>query len=297
MTCVVSSLAGALTASSVSAGQAQAERLRFGSEVVSQGATAGGTPVPATSGDPSPGEAADLAKQLSNPVASLISLPLQLNWDTGLGPNGTDRYVLNVQPVIPFELNSNWNMISRTIVPLVDLESPAPGIGGAQGVGDIIQSLFFSPVAPVSGWIIGFGPVFLLPTATQDAFAGKQFGAGPTAVALRQVGGWTYGALANHIWGLTDPEGDRDKVNGTFLQPFLTYTTADAWTFALNTESSYDWKTDEWTVPINTSVSKLVHFGEQPVSFQLGYRHYADAPDGGPDWGLRFAVTFLFPKN
>lgn len=264
------------------------------SAALAEGALGGGTPVPSTAGGGS-NDAADLAVQLANPIASLISVPFQLNYDTGLGSTDADRWTLNIQPVIPFDLGGNYNLISRTIVPLIDLEATTPDGDSTTGFGDTVQSFFFSPKKPVNGWIVGYGPVFLFPTATKDAFKSKQWGAGPTAIALRQQNGWTYGGLFNHIWGIDAPS-DREKVNNTFLQPFLTYTTPDAWTFSLNTESTYDWESEEWTVPINLGVSKLVKFGDQPVSFQVGYRHYAEKPDGGPDWGLRFAVTFLFPR-
>lgn len=241
------------------------------------------------------GSNADLAKQLSNPVASLISVPFQLNYDTGIGSADADRWILNIQPVVPFDLGGDYNLISRTIVPLVDLDAPVPGGDDVSGIGDTVQSFFFSPKEPVNGWIVGYGPVFLLPTATDDALKSEQWGVGPTAVALRQQNGWTYGGLANHIWGIDAPS-DRDKVDTTFLQPFVTYTTPDAWTFSLNTESTYDWEAKDWTVPVNIGVSKLVTIGTQPVSFQVGYRHYVEKPDGGPDWGLRFVMTLLFPR-
>ena len=227
------------------------------------------------------GQDAELAKQLSNPVASLISVPFQFNWDTGIGAKDTDRTTLNVQPVVPFSLNDDWNLISRTILPISYLGSTSDGVDSAFGLGDTVQSFFFSPKKPVGGWILGGGPVFLLPTATDDAFKSRQFGLGPTAVALRQQSGWTFGALANHIWGVNGPS-DREQVNNTFLQPFLTYTTPAAVTYSLNTESTYDWKSRQWTVPINIAVSKLTSIGSQKVSFQLGGRYYAEAPDGGP---------------
>lgn len=243
---------------------------------------------------PAPPSDTGLAQKLQNPVADLISLPLQFNYDEGFGSEDAPRLTLNVQPVIPFELNDEWNVISRTIVPVIYQDAPEPGRDDAFGIGDTVQSLFFSPKRPVGGWILGVGPVALLPTGTAPALRTEQFGLGPTAVALRQEGGWTFGVLANHIWGVTD--SDAPDVNATFLQPFVTYTFESATTLALNTEATYDWTGETWTVPINVIVSQLTTLGDQPVQFSLGVRYYADSPAGGAEWGLRFALTFLFPK-
>lgn len=238
---------------------------------------------------------ADLAKQLSNPVSNLISVPFQFNYDTGLGANNTDRTTLLIEPVFPFDLGGDWNLISRTILPVIDLEAPAPGFNDVSGIGDITQSFFFSPKAPTKGgWIWGAGPVIMLPTGKAQ-FTADQWGIGATAVALKQANGWTYGGLINHIWGIDAPQ-NRSQVNSTYLQPFVSYTTPDAWTFLIDSESTYDWTAEQWSVPINVAVSKLVTIGKQPVSFQFGGRKYVEGPTGGPDWGLRFAVTFLFPK-
>ena len=153
--------------------------------------------------------AADLAKKLSNPIASLISVPFQGNYDGGYGPDDGSKYTINVQPVIPFTLNEDWNLISRTIVPIVWQNDIAGPSGDQSGLGDTTQSLFFSPKKPTSSGIIwGVGPVFLLPTATDDLLGGGKWGAGPTAVALKQSGPWTYGALVNHIWSFA---GDEDR--------------------------------------------------------------------------------------
>jgi hypothetical protein len=240
-------------------------------------------------------DSAELAKKLQNPVASLISVPIKVDWDTGIGSAGADHTLFIVQPVIPFSLNNEWNLISRTIIPYIDAQSPVPGGSRESGLGDITQSFFFSPKAPTSGgWIWGAGPVLLLPSASNDPVGGEKWGAGPTAVVLRQERGWTYGALVNHIWSFAG-SSSRAAVSSTFLQPFLSYTTAAFTSYGVNTESTYDWTHSQWTVPINLTVSQLVKFGKQPVQFQLGARSYVERPAGGPDWGLRFTVTFLFP--
>jgi hypothetical protein len=249
------------------------------------------------SGEGAAPSADELAKQLANPVASLTSVPFQLNWDTGIGASGDgERETLNVQPVIPFTLNDDWNLISRTILPVVWQQDVVPGDGSQSGLGDTVQSVFFSPSKPTAGgWILGGGPVLLLPTGADD-FTVDQWGAGPTGVALKQTeSGWTYGILFNHLWGFSN-SGRLDDVNATFLQPFAANNIGRGRTVSFNTESTYDWNASQWTVPVNVSFSQVLPIHGQLTSFQFGARAYLDKPDGGPDWGLRFVFTMLFPR-
>jgi hypothetical protein len=164
------------------------------------------------------------------------------------------------------------------------------------GLSDITQSFFFSPKKPVFGMIIGAGPVFLYPAASESLLGSEKFGLGPTLVALKQEGPWTIGLLFNHIWSVAGDE-HRPYVSSTFLQPFISYITKTKTTFTLNTESTYDWHNDQWTVPINLLVSQLTRIGKLPVQFGVGAKVYADGPSGAPAWSIRFVVTPLFPTG
>lgn len=252
----------------------------------------------AKAGEPAGDSDQALVKKLSNPIASLISFPVQFNCDRGYRPTGDGhREFVNIQPVIPFSLSRDWNLISRTILPVIHQEEMAPCLESQCGLGDVVQSFFLSPSKPGPGGIIwGAGPVLQFPTATHDLLGAEKWGAGPTAVALRQSGPWTVGALANHIWSFAGENG-REDVNATFLQPFVSFSTKDAWTFGLNAESTFDWNSHEWSVPINFSISKLLKLGKLPVQIGGGVRYWAASTEQGPEgWGARLTITFLLPK-
>ena len=237
-------------------------------------------------GDDEKTQSAELAKKLQNPVASLISVPIQNNWDFGIGPAGAMRYTVNIQPVIPVSISKDWNLIVRTIMPIIYAEAPvdnrlAPDSVSEDhsGLGDITQSFFFSPKSPVGGWILAAGPVALWPTATDSVLGAGKWGAGPTAVALRQEHGWTYGALVNHLWSYGG-WGD-NNVNASFVQPFVSFTTKTFTTFGVNTESTYNWIESQWTVPVNFTVQQLVKDGliQLPRSVCVGV---GQSRTGGP---------------
>lgn len=242
-------------------------------------------------------EEAALAKKLSNPVASLISVPFQFNYNQNYGADDDGyNWTLDIEPVVPFSISEKWNLISRTIIPLTYQNDVVPG-ESQSGLGDITESLFFSPKAPTkSGWIWGAGPIFLFPSGSDEFLTTKKWGAGPTFVFLKQTHGWSFGALLNHVWSFAGDD-DRPDVNASYMQPFLAYTTPTAWTYSINTESSYNWESEQWSAPIHTSISKLTSIGKQKVSFQGTARYWADSPDSGPEgWGFRFTATFLFPE-
>jgi hypothetical protein len=242
--------------------------------------------------------AVELAKKLANPIAALISVPFQLNYASNIGAKDDgDRWILNFQPVVPISLNAEWNVISRTIVPLVTQNNIFPGSGSQTGLGDIVQSLWVSPKQPTaSGWIWGAGPAFLFPSGTDDLLSTEKWGAGPTAVALKQSGPWTYGGLTNHIWSYAG-EDDRADVNATFIQPFLTYTTKTAVSVTAMTESTYDWDAEQWTVPLYLMVTKVAKIGGQMISFGGGLSYWAEGPESTPEGlGGRLVFTLMFPK-
>jgi len=244
-------------------------------------------------------EDAELAKQTLNPVAALISVPLKLDYNTNLGPTESgNQSVLTVQPVIPVSMSADWNLISRSIIPVISQHNLPPGSGTQQGLGDTTQQFYFSPKKPTDGgWIVGAGPQFQLPTGASAFTAGK-WGAGPTVVLLKQENGWTYGALVSQMWSISN-DSQKSNYSNTFLQPFLAYTFKTFTTPGINTESTYNWKTRQWSVPVNLTLTQILKVGKQPLSLQVGARYWADTPDGvGPkDWGYRLQLTLLFPKG
>ena len=233
---------------------------------------------------------AEIAQELTNPVADLITIPIQMNFDRNIGPSDDGwKLQTNIQPVIPFHLSEDWNVITRTILPVISQEDIFPGADSQFGLGDTSLNLFLSPKKPTSGSVFwGVGPILLLPTATDELLGAEKWGAGPSAVVLTLRGDWTIGILANHVWSFAG-DSNRQDVSNTFLQPFVAYTWPSAWTLSVQSESNYDWKTEKWSVPINAAVSKLVRLGRLPVSFQAGVGYWAVSPATGPE-GFRFRL-------
>ena len=251
---------------------------------------------PATSDSKS---ATELAKKLANPVASLISVPIQYN-DDELGGSNSGAAVsrLFIQPVIPFSLTEDWNLITRTIIQGVEQYGFKSDILNESGTGDSTASQFFSPKEPTDGGLIwGVGPVELLPTASESVLGTEKWGLGPTGVVLKQSGPWTAGLLASQIWSVAG-DSDRDDLNVLSLQPFFSYTTETHTTIGMYTESTYDWHASQWSVPVIVQAGQIFKIGSQIMQFAIAGKYWAESPENGYEgWGIRGQLTLLFPKQ
>jgi hypothetical protein len=241
-------------------------------------------------------DAAELAKKLSNPISSLISVPFQNNSDYGIGEFEGSRNTMNIQPVVPVSITPNLNMILRVIVPVIT-QYNITGEGEKQsGLSDAVLSAFISPKESKNGITWGAGPVLLLPIGTDDYLTADKFGVGPTAIALKQSNGWTYGALVNQTWSVGGSES-REDVSQMFLQPFLVYNWKSGAGLGGNFEWTQNWKAETTVIWFNPVLSGVTSMGKQKVQLAVGPRLNIAAPDGAEaDWGWRAVVVFLFPK-
>lgn len=245
-----------------------------------------------SSGTPAEHSAADLAVKLQNPVADLVSVQFQNNFDFGVGENNGTLYLLNFQPVIPLHITPEWNYIVRPVLPFIST-SNVYGPGYVTGLGDLELETFFSPMAPGPlGIIWGIGPTAILPTATQRRLGGDVMTLGPTGVALWQRDGWTFGSLVTQNWRVAGP-GD---YNETYFQPFLAHTFKTATTLSVDSESSYDWIDEQWTISFNGGVSQVFKLDKIPVQIALELQYYAESPVPGQQWGMRISFTPMFPE-
>jgi len=252
--------------------------------------------------------AEDLAKKTQNPVADLISVPLQSNWNFGAGSRNKTIYILNIQPVIPISISQEWNLITRVIMPVINQPALFAGSNGATGLGDINPTFFLSPAKP-GELIWGFGPTMTLPTATDRDLGSGKWSMGPAGVALAIQGPWVYGALINNQWSFAG--WGEEKVNSMLLQPFVNYNLPDGWYLTTSPVVTANWKADRgrdvWTVPLGGGVGRLFRLGQilplegdplakLPINTQIGAYGNVAKPEFGPEWQLRFQIQFLFPK-
>jgi hypothetical protein len=235
-------------------------------------------------------EESNLAKQTQNPVADLISVPFQNNFNFDFGPENETQYILNIQPVIPIKLNDEWNLITRTILPVVYQPETFPGTDSEFGLSDTLFTAFFSPSKP-DKLIWGAGPAIQIPTATDDYLGTEEWAIGPSAVALTMQGPWVAGGLISNIWG--------DDINKMTLQPFVNYNLPSGAYLTSSPLITADWEAssdDTWTVPVGGGVGKVFRIGKLPLNCQIQGFYNVEKPDIVGDWSLRIQFQFLFPK-
>lgn len=243
--------------------------------------------------------AEDLAKIAQNPVGNMISLPFQNNTNFNYGPEKGTQDIVNIQPVIPISISPDWNVITRTIVPVVWMPALGPNAGATSGLGDIQFTAFLSPASP-GEWIWGAGPIVQLPTNSREELGNKNWGLGPSAVVLHIAKGspWVYGALVNNVWSLTS-----DKQGGSFnnglIQPFVNYNFEGGTYLTSAPVLTVNWKAEnsqQWTLPLGGGVGKIFHIGKLPVNAQVSAYYNVVRPDYGANWQVRAQMQFMFPK-
>lgn len=273
-------------------------------------------------------QASSLAKAVQNPVASLISVPLQNNSNFDIGANNRTQNILNIQPVIPVRISKNWNLIARVITPII-YQPSIPSLVfqantpfnhlGTLGLGDINPTFFLSPANPKK-LIWGIGPTFLLPTATDDVLGQKKWSVGPSVVLLVQPGHWTLGALINNVWSFAGgnqalpfpsqllpcgscggPIGASSgrNVNQMLLQYFINYNLTKGWYLAMQPIVTANWEASSgsnWTIPFGGGIGRIMKFGNQPVNLSAQFYGNAKYPRFGAPWSMRLQLAFLFPK-
>jgi hypothetical protein len=238
------------------------------------------------------------AKQAQNPIAKLISVPFENDFNPNTGINKDDSYVLQMKPVVPISLSKDWNVITRTIIPVVQTPASAPGVDGASGLGDISLSLFLSP-AKAGPIIWGAGPIVSFPSATEDVLGTKKLSVGPTVVGLRSQGHWLYGALVYNLFSVAGPSA-RPDVDQMLMQPFVNYNLPHKWYLTTSPYVTANWekiRNQRWTVPVGGGVGKIVHLEKVPVNVYAQVFRNVERPNGTSDWSARLQAQFLFPKK
>jgi hypothetical protein len=246
--------------------------------------------------DPGEDLTAELAKSAQNPVASLISLPLQNNTDFNFGPQDGTLNTLNVQPVWPFEINENWNLITRTIVPIVSQPGLTSGQSRETGLGDATFTGFFSP-KDSGKWTWGAGPVVLIPTNTDSRLGADEWGVGASVVVLTMPGNWVVGSLVSNVWDIGASAGN--EVNFFTWQYFINYNMDGGWYLTSAPINTANWEAEsgqKWTVPVGGGAGRVFRIGKQPINASAQYFYNLEHPDQVGDWSLRLQLQFMFPK-
>ena len=240
----------------------------------------------------------EIAKQAQNPVASLISVPFQDDVNFGVGPESQAQNVLEIEPVIPFKLNDDWNLITRTIIPVVEQPTLAPGVGNVTGLGDVQPALYLSPGKP-GAVIWGIGPAFSFPSATNRSLGSGKYSAGLSGAFLTIQGPWLVGALITDVASVAG-EKDRESVSQFLIEPFINFNFSHGWYLTSSPIITANWKAtsgNQWTVPIGGGGGKIFHLGHQAFNAIIQAFDDVSHPHESGNWTLRLQVSLLFPKK
>ncbi len=240
----------------------------------------------------------ELAKLAQNPVGNLISVPFQNNANLNYGPQKQTQDILNIQPVIPIDFSPDWNIITRTIVPLISQPTFTPDGARTYGIGPTQFSAFLSPANP-NGWIWGVGAIAQIPTESQIELGSDRWGAGPTAVVLHLSKGdpWVYGVLVNNVWSVSNGPGG--SYNNFLMQPFLNFNFPSSTYLTTSPIMTANWQAkghDVWTVPIGGGIGHIFHLGKLPLNTQAAAYYNVVTPTYGPNWQIRLQAQVMFPK-
>ena len=237
-----------------------------------------------------------LARAAQNPVADMISIPFQDNIGFGYGPGNKDvQNVLNIQPVIPLHITENWNLITRTILPIVTQPSFSGG-SSTTGLGNLSVTAFLSPRSPGAlTW--GVGPVATFPTATSPSLGSQStWGLGPSAVALAMPGNWVVGVLVSQVWSVAGASASQ-----MLIQYFVNYNfTESGWYLTTSPILTADWNAasgQKWVVPFGAGGGKIFRIGKLPFNGNVAAYYNAVRPDLGPEWTLRVQLALLLPTS
>jgi hypothetical protein len=239
-----------------------------------------------------------LAQKTENPISDLMRIPFTNNTNFGIEPNHRTNNELKIQPVIPFRLTRDWNLITRTLLPVIKQPTPSTTNADTWGLGAAQFSAFLSP-ALSSTVFVGAGPIFQLPTTTDDLLGSRKWGAGPTASVFIIEGPWTLGLLVNNVWSFAGSH-ERPTVNQFLAQQFLNYNFDHGWYLTSSPIVTSNWEGtsgNKWTVPVGGGVGKVFEIGD--LSFNATLQAFSNVvhPDPGPDWTLRFQIALLLPRS
>jgi len=233
----------------------------------------------------------ELEREDQNPLSRFAKVQFEDNAQFGFGPDNEVLNFFRVQPVMPFHLNQNWDLVTRLIIPVVHQPFPE----STDGLSDINVQLFLTP-AQTGKFIWGVGPAFILPTATDELIGTEKWSAGPAAAAVYINGPWLIGVVAQNVISFAGDDS-RDDVNAMTVRPTINYNFPNGWYLSSSPSIAANWKADSknrWFVPMGGGVGKVFHVGGQKMSALFESYYHVVSPEIGPDWQMRLQISFLY---